>query len=165
MDLMRLVKHLAMPRLAARRVFSKPALDRIEVAIRASESQHRGELRLAIETGLPLRDLLAGCSARQRGEELFSRLRVWDTADNSGVLIYFLLADRTVEIVADRGISARVPQAAWEAICRGLEQACREGRYEAGTLAAVGAITGLLAANFPVGEFNPNELSDRPVLL
>lgn len=163
MALLRGLKHLAMPRAIARLKFPQSSLDAIEAAIRNSEMRHRGEIRFAVEASLDLRDLAGG--ARRRAENLFASLRVWDTEDNSGVLIYVQLADRRVEIVADRGITARVPQPAWDAICRRLEDAYRQRRFEAGTVAAIGEITELLVSHFPASETNPNELPDAPLVL
>ena len=137
----------------------------IEAAIAASEKTHDGELRFAVEAGLDPRALCGGMSARRRAEALFSSLRVWDTEHNSGVLIYVQLVDRRIEIVADRGISARVAQAQWDAICRRMEAAFRDRRFEAGALAAIGEITKLLAQHFPPLSENPDELPNSPVVL
>ncbi len=109
--------------------------------------------------------LLHDLSPRARAIELFSRLRVWDTAENSGILIYLQLTDHDVEILADRGIAAKVPQAAWDALSRDLETAMRAGRCRAGVLAAIGAATCLLVEHFPAAHDNPNELPDAPLLL
>jgi len=140
-------------------------LTAIEEAIRASEKTHDGELRFAVEAGLDPLPVLRGRTARQRATEVFSSLRVWDTEHNSGVLIYVQLVDRRIEIVADRGINARVPQHAWDAICRRMEEAFRQRRFEQGVLAAIGEITALLAQHFPPRGDNPDELSDQPVIL
>lgn len=147
------------------RRFPAATLQTIEAAVAASEATHAGELRFAVEAALAPGPLLRGQSARERAVEVFSGLRVWDTEGNSGVLIYLLLADREVEIVADRGISARVPQAEWEAICRRMEERFRQGDFEAGALAAINEVSALLAAHFPAPARNPNELPDRPEVL
>lgn len=164
MALPRILRHLVTPARATRRAFPAATLDAIESAIAASEARHAGELRFVVEAGLDLPDLLVGVSARARAEELFSRLRVWDTEGNSGVLIYVLLADRRVEIVADRGIATRLPQAQWDRLCRAIEADYAAGRFEAGTLTALQSLTALLAAHFPAAGDNPNELPDRPLL-
>jgi uncharacterized membrane protein len=165
MNLARIAKHLATPDWIAGRVFPRAALARIGEAIRASERSHRGELRFAVEAGLALPALARGETPRQRAEEVFAELRVWDTEENSGVLVYVQAVDRKIEIVADRGIGARVPQAEWDAICRAMEAAFREREFERGALDAIGAITRLLARHFPPREENPNELPDQPALL
>ncbi|GAB4166550.1 MAG: TPM domain-containing protein [Rhodocyclaceae bacterium] len=165
MDIRRILKHLATPHWTSRRAFPARTLARIAQAVRRSESLHRGELRFAVEAALAPAALLRGASARQRAEELFGQLRVWDTAENSGVLIYVLLADRRVEIVADRGMAARVAKAEWDDVCRGLEQAYARGDFAAGTLAAIDRITALLALHFPARPENPNELPDAPLVL
>jgi uncharacterized membrane protein len=161
----RLFKHLFTPHWVIDRAFPRATLSAIETAIAASEKTHNGELRFAVEAGLHPLPLWRGQTARRRAEELFATLRVWDTEHNSGVLIYVQLVDRRIEIVADRGISARVAQAQWDAICRRMEAAFREGRFEAGALAAIGEITSLLAQHFPPLSDNPNELPDGPVVL
>lgn len=161
----RILRHLFFPPWWLRVRFPRHALAAIERAVRESETRHAGQIQFAIEASLPLRALLAGVSPRARAEELFATLRVWDTAENNGVLIYLLLADRDVEIVADRGIAARVAPAEWEAICREMEQAFRRGEFEAGALAGVRAVGALLARHYPPHADQVNELPDRPTLL
>ncbi|MCX7138460.1 MAG: TPM domain-containing protein [Proteobacteria bacterium] len=165
MNIKRLIKHLVAPHWIVSRVFPQTALATIEAAISASEKTHDGELRFAVEAGLHPLPLWRGQTPRQRAEEVFAALRVWDTEHNSGVLIYVQLVDRRIEIVADRGISAKVAQTEWDASCRRMEEAFRAGRFEQGTLTAVTEITALLARHFPPGGANPNELPDRPVVL
>jgi len=163
--LKRIAKHLITPDWVARRAFPRAALERIGEAVRASERTHTGELRFAVEAGLDMRALLRGLTPRARAEEVFSRLRVWDTEHNSGVLIYVQLVDRRIEIVSDRGISSRVPQSEWDAICRGMESAFRERRFEKGALDAIDRVTRLLAKHFPPQGENRDELPDKPVVL
>jgi len=165
MSARRMLKHLFTPHWVVRRAFPRATLRRIEGAIRESERTHNGELRFAVEAALHPALLLKGGTPRERAREVFAQLRVWDTEHNSGVLIYVQLVDRRIEIVADRGVSAKVPQATWDEICRRMETAFRAGRFEAGALEGVREITALLARHYPpVGE-NPNELPDRPVVL
>lgn len=165
MNIRRLVKHLFIPDWLVQRAFPDMLLRRIEQAIAASESRHGGQLRFVVEAALELPLLWRGRTARQRAAQLFSELRVWDTEYNCGVLIYVQLHDRRVEILADRGISARVKQQDWDAICRRLEQAYGRGEYEAGTLAALDEVTALLQQHFPAGPSDANELPDRPLLI
>ncbi len=165
MSAKRIVKHLFAPHWIVARAFPRRTLTAIENAIRASEKSHDGELRFAVEAGLHPLPVLRGQSARQRAHQVFSDLRVWDTAHNSGVLIYVQLVDRRIEIVADRGINAKVPQHEWDAICRRMEAAFKESRYEGGALTAIEEITALLAQHFPPLGDNPDELSDQPVVL
>ena len=163
---MRWIHHLFLDHAALRRAFPRATLAGVERAVGDQEKRHRGQLRVAVEGGLPLQALLAGRSSRERALELFTRLRVWDTVDNAGVLIYLLLADRRVEIVADRGIHARVGDIAWETICGAMQQEFAAGRFEAGMLAGLSSVSDLLAQHFPAqpGD-NPNELPDAPVVL
>jgi len=165
MALRRALKHLLLPDRVALRPFPRASLDRIERAIGESEKTHSGEIRLALEANMNPLAVLRGFSARDRALELFAALRVWDTEENSGVLVYLQMVDHRIEIVADRGINRRVAQAQWDAICHRMEDAFRAGNFEPGVLAAVGEITALLAAHFPPGESNPDELPDRPVVL
>jgi len=163
---MRWIRHLFLDHIALTRAFPRATLDSIGRAVTEQERRHRGELRVAIEGGLPMQALVAGRTARARALEQFTRLRVWDTQDNAGVLIYLLLADRRVEIVADRGIHALVGDTAWETISGAMQQEFVAGRFEAGVLAGLSAVSDLLAQHFPArpGD-NPNELSDTPVIL
>jgi uncharacterized membrane protein len=163
MDLARVMRHLiAMPG-AVRRAFPPAAMAAIEQAIARSETQHRGEVRFAVEAALDASGVVAGQSARARAIEVFSQLGVWDTEDNNGVLIYLLLADRDVEIVADRGIDALVAAQEWEAICRAMEAALRRREFEPAVLGAIEAVTRLLARHFPPRAGDRNELANRPV--
>lgn len=161
----RILKHMLAPDWLVYRALPRPALKRIEAAISRSESAHSGELRFAVEAGLDFLPLVKGITPRQRAREVFARLGVWDTEHNSGVLIYLQLVDRDIEIVADRGISAQVEQAAWDAICRRMEAAFRAGRFEQGVLDGVGEISALLVRHFPARGANPDELANRPVVL
>ena len=164
MDIGRILKHLCTTGLHLRRRFPLATLDAIEQEIAKSEALHNGELRFAIETALDLPPLLHGLRSRQRAQDLFSLLRVWDTESNSGVLIYLLLVDHKVEIVADRGIAAKVEQAEWEAVCREMEKAFRAGDFKGGAIVGVQRISALLSQHFPPGARNPNELSNKPYI-
>ncbi len=165
MGLARLLRHLLYPEWLGYRALPRAALDRIGAAVAASEARHGGEIRFAVEGSLHLIPLLAGKTARDRAVEVFSQLRVWDTEHNNGVLIYLLLADRDVEIVADRGIARRIPQAEWDDICRAMEARFKNGRYEEGLLLGIGETGKRLEVLFPAGPDNPNELPDRPARL
>lgn len=165
MRLSRFFRHLLLPDWWVHRAFSRADLAAIGDAVAASEKSHRGELRFVAEGPLPLSALWRGMSARARAVEVFAAQRVWDTAENSGILIYVQLVDHKVEILADRGIAARVPQAEWDAICRGMEQCFRRGQWREGALQAVARATEFLVANFPAATDNPNELPDQPLML
>jgi uncharacterized membrane protein len=165
MDLKRVMRHLSMGRAAVRRVFPPRMLNAIEQAIQATEVRHAGQIRFAVEASLELAPLLAGQTAQQRAIEVFSTLRVWDTEHNNGVLIYLLLADRDVEIVADRGIHVRLGREVWEAICHEMETAFRAGHFESGVIAGIHAVGEHLSRHFPAHEGKSNEMPDSPVLL
>ena len=165
MKIKRIVKHLLVTDAQVRRAFPRSALNKIEAAIKASETVHVGEIRFAVEGALDGAPLFKGQSARERAIDLFSQLRVWDTQRNTGVLIYLLLADRAVEIVADRGIHARVESQEWNKVCRQMETAFRQSNYEAGVVTGVQAVTQHLVKHFPAGGHNANELPDKPVML
>ncbi|MEP7328149.1 MAG: TPM domain-containing protein [Betaproteobacteria bacterium] len=160
----RLWRHLVTDRGDVNRAFSPDELRRVELAIAAGEQRHRGQLCVAIEAALPLVRVWQGITPRERALEAFGLLRVWDTERNDGVLLYLMLADKDVEIVADRRIHALVGAADWEAICRSMETAFRAGHYAEGVEAGIAAITELLVVHAP-GAGGRNELSDRPVIL
>jgi len=165
MDLLRAVRHLFATRWGTRRRFPETVLAAIENAVREVETRHAGELRFAVETALDLPELWHGLDVRQRALEVFGHLGVWDTAGNNGVLIYVMVADHDVEIVADRAIAARVTAAEWAAVCRGIEDHYRAGRFEEGSVAGVRAVGQLLARHFPAQGGDRNEQPNQPVLL
>ncbi len=165
MDIARLFRHLLTPPWRVRMLFPTRTLRVIESAIRECETTHAGEIRFAVEHGLHVHALLRGQSARDRALEVFSHLRVWDTEHNNGVLIYLLLADHDVEIVADRGVHARVGGEGWEKICREMETSFREGKFEQGVLHGIRAVSTHLAKHYPSQGKGRNELEDKPVVL
>lgn len=138
---------------------------RLAHRVAASERRHTGQIRICVEGGLPLSYLWRGAGARERALTQFGKLRVWDTEHNNGVLIYLLLADRKVEIVADRGIHVRLGNGIWEGICRQMEEAFKKSKFEAGVLCGIHATGGHLARHFPAACDKRNELPDSPVLL
>ncbi len=162
---MRLLRHVFAP--SARRLFPKQTLDTIAEAIKASERGHRGEVMFAVEADLALPLLWQGATARQRAEHAFAHLRTWDTRENNGVLIYLLLADHAIEIVADRGVQAKVPAAQWREVCRRMQELLQAGQGEAAALAGIAAVSELLAEHYPpiAGEQDEDELPNRPRLL
>jgi uncharacterized membrane protein len=150
-------------------LFPAATLDAIEQAVARAERTHAGEIRFAIETSLAPLHVLNELTPRDRALDVFSRLRVWDTEHNNGVLIYVQLADRDVEIVADRGFLGRVNPSEWEGVCRLMEAHFRAGRFQAGAIAGVDAVGTLLARHYPpqAGQagVKHNQLPDRPTLL
>lgn len=163
---LRILRHRWIDESDARRALDDAALARLQARVATGERRHSGEIRLCIEAGLPLSYLWRGASARERALALFGKLRVWDTEHNNGVLVYLLLAEHCIEIVADRALARRLPAAHWQALADGMAQAFREGRFEAGLEQAVDAVDAALAAHFPLapGESNPNELPDEPLV-
>jgi uncharacterized membrane protein len=166
MRIARTLKHWFYFPLQVRKHFPAETMTTIHKAIAESERSHLGEIRFAVEGALPWHDAFDRVSARERALQLFSQLRVWDTEYNNGVLIYLLLADRDVEIVADRGVHARVGTEGWEAICHAMEHEFRQGRFEAGVLLGLERITTILREQYPSrGQNNPNELPDEPIVV
>ena len=159
----RLLRHLFIPDWVAMRAFPRSSLERIERAIKESENNHRGELRFALDADLTPAQLRL--TPRERAMQVFAELGVWDTEENSGVLVYVQLIDHRIEIVADRGIARRVQQAEWDAICRAMEEDFRQRAFERGAIKAIEAVTALLARHFPPGAANPNELPDKPAVI
>ncbi|HSG23008.1 MAG TPA: TPM domain-containing protein [Azonexus sp.] len=165
MSIKRIAKHLLQTQRQVDRTFPQPTLSAIEHAIKASETAHAGEIRFVVEGALDGVPLFKGQSARERAIDVFSQLRIWDTEHNNGVLIYLLLADRDVEIVADRGIDAKVGAEEWEKICRMMETDFKLGKFEDGVLSGILAVTQHLIKHFPASGPDRNELPDRPVVL
>jgi len=164
-DFARLWKHATTGRWTRARLFPQPALDAITAAVKSAEARHAGEIRVAIEAALPLEAVAAGMSPRERAVDVFTELRVWDTEDNNGVLIYLLLADRDVEIVADRGIARGAGPGEWEACCRMIEGHAREGRFADGVVAGIDAVAAVLQRYPGQRPDVGNEQPDHPVLL
>jgi uncharacterized membrane protein len=165
MSIKRIGKHLLEHHWRVRQVFPKHVLASIERAIKASEATHSGQIRFVVEGALDGAPLLRNQSARARALDVFSHLRIWDTAHNNGVLIYLLLADRDVEILADRGIDAKVGAAEWENICRAMEAEFGKGNFQAGVLKGIAAVSRHLVKHFPKHGAGPNELPDAPVVM
>ena len=164
--LARLWRHANTGALSVRRRFPQATLDAIEQAIKDCEARHAGEIRFAVEDSLPLLEVLRGTTPRQRAIQKFGELGVWDTRDKNGVLVYLLLADRDVEIVADRGAaSGEATQAQWDFCCRVMEAQFREGRFREGVLAGIEALTKVLAWHPPGPPDAGNELPDPPAVL
>ena len=165
----RLLRHSFATHWRTRLQFPAAALDAIEQAIKRTEAAHGGEIRFAIETALSPLHILNNLPPRARALDVFAHLRVWDTAANNGVLIYVQMADRHVEIIADRGFADRVSPAEWEAVCRLMQDHFRAGRFQAGAIAGVEAVGNLIARHFEPKVARPphahNQLPDRPALL
>ena len=164
--LARLVKNRLYDEGDARRLLGKDALARIEARVAASEKRHSGEIRVVVEAGLPVSYLRAKATPRDRAIKLFGKLGVWDTERNNGVLIYLLIAERAIEIVADRGVNRVVSAAEWAEIAASMQSAFQAGDFEAGLLRAVDAVDALLVRHFAArpGDVDVNELPDAPLL-
>ena len=161
----RTMRHLLADQRVVARTIPSAAIEAIARAIAVSEKRHDGEIRFCIEAGLPWSYLKRNAPARERALMLFSKLRVWDTERNTGVLVYVLMADKRIEIVADRGIARKLPQETWNAICDSLGARFRAGEASAGVLIAIERISDEQAAHFPPPARNDNELPDAPVVL
>jgi hypothetical protein len=163
----RLWRHRWVDEAEVRRALPPEVLERLERRVGASERRHSGEIRICVEAGLPMSYLWRDARPRERAITLFGKLRVWDTEDNNGVLIYLLLAEHAIEIVADRGIDSRVSDAQWAAMAQRMGAAFREGRFEDGLTQALEEVSALLVEHFPLAEgaADHNELPDAPVVL
>jgi uncharacterized membrane protein len=165
MSIGRILRHLLEHRWRERRIFTPKALARIEQAIKAGEATHSGQIRFVVEGALDGMPLLRNQPARERALDVFSQLRIWDTEHNNGVLIYLLLADRDIEIVADRGINGKVGTEGWEKICTILEKEFRAGLFEYGVIKGIHEVSRVLTQHFPKEPGSKNELPDAPVVL
>lgn len=165
MGIKRVGRHLLEHCWRLKRIFTPAVLARIEAAIKASEARHSGEIRFVVEGALDGAPLFRDQPARERALDIFSELRIWDTEQNNGVLIYLLLADRDFEIVADRGIDAKVGAAGWEKICGQMENDFRAGDFEHGVITGIEAVSNLMARHFPAQGSGRNELPDAPVVM
>jgi uncharacterized membrane protein len=163
---LRLLKHRRLDERDAQRLIGEGALQRVEARVGASEKGHSGEIRVCIEAGLPFSYLRRHATARDRAVAMFGKLRVWDTEHNNGVLVYLLLAEHAIEIVADRGLAQRVAGGEWQRITETMRAAFTRGEFEAGLNLAVDAVDAQLRLHFPLapGAHNPNELPDAPTL-
>jgi len=164
--LLRILKHRLLDERDALRALGKDGAKRLEARVTESERRHIGEIRVCVESGLPLSYLWRNASARDRAVAMFAKLRVWDTEHNSGVLIYLLLAEHRIEIVADRGLNRHVGADDWQRIMQGMRAAFKAGQFEAGLNQAIDAVDALLLQHFAAadGQHNPNELPNAPVL-
>jgi uncharacterized membrane protein len=165
MSIKRIGKHLLEHRWRVRRNFPPEVLAAIERAIKAGEATHSGQVRFVVEGALDGKPLFRDQPARERALDIFAHLRVWDTAHNNGVLIYLLLADRKVEIVADRGIDAKLGAAGWKKICADMETDFKAGNFAGGVIRGIEAVSRQLAAHFPAHRGDRNELPDAPVVI
>jgi uncharacterized membrane protein len=166
LTLARLLRHRWMDAADTHKAIPPELVERLGRRVAASEQRHSGQIRLYVEASLPLSYLWRGATPRERAIAMFGKLRVWDTEANNGVLIYLLLAENAIEIVADRGLASRVSAGEWQAIVQRMGSAFRERRFEDGLTQALEEVSALLVAHFPreAGQANPNELPDAPVL-
>ncbi|MFC5497168.1 TPM domain-containing protein [Caenimonas terrae] len=162
----RLFKHRLLDESDTRKAIPPALLARLQQQVAASERRHSGEIRIYVEASLPSGYVWRDATPRERAVAMFAKLGVWDTEHNNGVLIYLLLAERAIEIVADRSLSRRVPAAEWAAMVQRMGAAFREGRFEEGLTQAVDEVSAVLARHYPLapGASNSNELPDEPVL-
>jgi uncharacterized membrane protein len=161
----RWLRNLTATPFLARRHFPPTVLQAIEAAVTHAEARHAGEIRFVVEAALDIPALLAGQTPRERALEVFSALRVWDTAHNNGVLIYLLLAEHDVEIIVDRGLAARVSTEEWERVCHEMEAEFRAGRFREGAVTGIEGVASLLGRFFPHEGGDRNEQPNRPILL
>ena len=160
----RFFTHLFLGPSLLRRYFPPAARERVGAAIAAAEERHSAELRFCVEGTLELHELLRGCHPRDRAVEVFTELRIWDTANNNGVLIYLLLADRDIEIVADRGLDTIVTAAEWRSVCEKIEAGCRAGKHVDAVISGIEQISTILARHFPPTGAKRNDLPNEPVV-
>ncbi len=147
------------------RWFPEARMKFIRDVIAKGEMGHSGEVCFAVEARYSLWAIIEGIQTRQRAEQVFSSLGVWNTQDNSGVLVYLQLAERRIEIIADRGISAKVPTMQWQALCSEFTNTLRKDAPDQAVIDCVNKINALLQTHFPAAYDNPKELPDEPIIL
>ena len=167
MDWARVFRHLAASQRGAHGLFSQETMSRLQDVIAAGETSHRAEVRLIVESALPFRKVARGLGTRQRALDLFGTFRVWDTEENNGVLLYINVADRKLEVIADRAAARRIGDPHWQTVCGLAQEAFRQGAFEQGVGDALESIHRALATAFPADANEPrrNELADAPVVL
>ena len=169
-----LIKHLWLDASDTHRAIPPDMLHRLAARVAASEQRHSGQIRICVESSLPVSYLwrlagkeTLGALTRQRAVMMFGKMRVWDTEHNNGVLIYLLLAEHAIEIVADRGLTRHVDNAQWQAVLARMANAFQQKRYEDGLTQALEESSALLMENFARTELagdDSNELPDLPLL-
>lgn len=164
MNVLRLLTHFVYGPVQVRQTFTKQGLNQIAKAVADSERLHRGEIRVCIESSLSFRQILGGMTARERAIDAFSEFRLWDTEENTGILLFLLLADRSIEIIADRGINHKVEQAQWNEICQMMEAMFARKQFTEGVIQGITAVTALLELHFSAGVADKNELPDEVIL-
>jgi uncharacterized membrane protein len=162
----RLLRHRWLDESDTRKAIPPDMLQRLMLRVAASETRHSGEIRICVEASLPTSYVWNEATPRERAVAMFGKLRVWDTEHNNGVLVYLLLAERAVEIVADRGLNSRVTQQEWAAMVKRMTGAFHAGRFEDGLTQALEEVSALLVQHYPLasGQANDNELPNEPVL-
>ena len=166
----RVLRHRSQDSADTHRTIPADMVERLRQRVAASEQRHTGEIRIYVESSLPSSYLWRNASTRERAVMMFSKLRVWDTVHNNGVLVYLMLAEHAIEIVADRGLNTHVPAQQWQMLVTRMADAFRGGRYEDGLTQALEEVSAVLVEHFPamdasgVSQPNPNELPDAPVL-
>lgn len=160
----RLFRHRWLDEADTRRAIPPELVERLKQRVAASERRHSGEVRIYVEAGLPFSYIWRGATARERAVAMFGKLRVWDTEQNNGVLVYLLLAEHAIEIVADRGVARHVGPGGWQPVVQHMGEAFRAGRFEDGLTQALEEVSAILVQHFPAQGENANELPDEPVL-
>ena len=155
-------RHLWLDADDVRRYLPKDSLQRLEARVQQSETRHRGELRVCVEGGLGWAGLRADFHTHARAVALFSQLRVWDTEHNNGVLIYLCLAERRIEILADRGISSQVDPAVWQAMVQSLSRHVKPGNFEAGLIETIDQVGQWMKQLYPVCDRHPDNPDELP---
>ncbi|TGK00164.1 hypothetical protein EHQ53_04960 [Leptospira langatensis] len=148
-----------------RKYFSSKDLKEIKSAVTDSEKSHRGEIRIAIETKLSLYQVLFGKTAKERSVEMFSFLRVWDTEENTGILVYLLLSEKKILILADRGIYKKIGQDRLNEISHKIGTGLKSGKAKEAIVEGIRELSSDLKKHFPAKGKNPNELPDEPFIV
>lgn len=122
-------------------------------AIESAEKLTSGEIRVHIENW-------CWFDAYQHAQKVFKRLKMDETRDRTGVLIYIAVKSHKAAIIGDSGINEKVPAGFWQQTLSDLISSFKEGKHAEGIVKAVHASGNVLTQHFPLKDDDKNELTN-----